>query len=444
MQMSKRMLVAICVLAGVGLTAGAIWFVHAGSKNKNDSPSLAEGASSAAKGSESAVRVETVPVTREDLKRTSEATPATIGPFESTDLYAKISGFLAEPKVDIGDRVAKGQVLVELIVPEMVEELKQKNAQVAQAEKGFEAAKARVLTAATQVKVARAGVAKAEADYERWQLENERVQKLVKSGGIEPEQGLETWKQFRSAGAALMKAQAEVESAQAVEKHRQAERDKAQADIGAAKADEAHMAALLDYAKVRAPFNGVVTKRNLHTGAFISAKSGEQMPIFTVVRTDLLRVTVDIPEPDVSYLDVKHPEKHSVHVKLNALPGQEFVWELKRFAPVLGAANKVRAEMEIQNTDDKFYPGMYGYATVVLQDKPGTLTLPVTCLSRDDKGPFVYAVLDGKAKKEYVGVGLNDGKKVEITSGLTGTQTIVANGKDTLRDGQAVEPVARK
>jgi membrane fusion protein (multidrug efflux system) len=170
--------------------------------------------------------------------------------------------------------------------------------------------------------------------------------------------------------------------------------------------------------------------------------------IFTVARTDKLRVTVDIPETNVRYLDVIHPEKHAVHVTLDAFPGKKFVWKLTRFAPVLNEGKKVRAEIELDNpvpdpADAKhkifLYPGMYTYAAVVLEEKPGALTLPVACLSKDDKGTFVYKVEEGKAKKQSVHVGLNDGIKAEITSGLTGNEAIISGGKDRVRDGQTVK-----
>ena len=410
--MTKRVLVALCVLAGVGLAggAGALWVARAGSKTAASPPPVAGEASPAANGPESAVRVATVPVTREDLKRVSDATPAVILHFETTDLYAKVSGFLSELRVDIGDRVKKGDVLATLGVPELEKEYEHKKALAARAE--------------ADLGLARQAVRAAEAEYKRGKSQYERLARVGRTGTI---------------------SQEDVEEAQYGFEAAQAKWDMAKADVGVkdanlqvARADRDQVAALLQYTTVAAPYDGVVTRRNLHTGAFIPANTGEHTPIFTLVRTDLLRVTVDVPEKDARYLDVRHPEKHAVHVRLDALPGQPFVWKLKRFAPALGSGQKVRAEMEVRNPEGKLYPGMYGYAAVVLEDRPGALTLPAGCLSNDAKGAFVWVVAEGKARQQQVTIGLNDGKKAEITSGLSGTEEIVSSGKEGLRDGQPV------
>src|SRR5262249_54033906 len=136
----------------------------------------------------SAVRVETVPVTRERWQRVSESSYAEILPFEKTDLHAKISGFIKEIRVDIGDHVKKDAVLAILRVPEMEEELKQSEATVKKAEaavqlvrKAHEAAKASFKTAAARVDVEKAGRQKADALVKRWQIEYDYLRGLVKT-----------------------------------------------------------------------------------------------------------------------------------------------------------------------------------------------------------------------------------------------------------------------
>src|SRR5262249_38098177 len=158
-----------------------------------------------------------------------------------------------------------------------------------------------------------------------------------------------------------------------------------------ARADRDQVQEMLQYTKIVAPYDGVVIKRNLHTGAFINPKSGEQ-PLLTVMRTDKLRLIVDIPEKDARFLS----KDNTVRVDLDALPGTLFSWKISRLAPVLGSGKKVRVEVEVPNPTGTLYPGMYGHASVILQEKPGALTVPVTCLGRDAKGAFVWLVADGK------------------------------------------------
>ena len=99
----------------------------------------------------------------------------------------------------------------------------------------------------------------------------------------------------------------------------------------------------------------------------------------------------------------------------------------------------MRAEIHIKNEDGQLYPGMYGRASVVLEHKPGALTVPAAALANDPTGTYVYCRLaDGTAKRRPVTIGLNDGRKVEITSGLTGNEEIITAGRASIRDGQAV------
>jgi HlyD family secretion protein len=396
-----------------------------------------------------ATPVETVAVGREDLKRVSEATPAELFPYERTDLYAKIAGFLQEIRVDYGDRVKKGDVLAILSVPEMDKELEQKKANVAraeaairQAQEAFKAAAAGVRSAEAIVLEAEAGRTRARANYERWQSEFARVEELVSRNVIDKQTRDETLNQFKAAESAQAEVEAKVKSAKAARDEIKAKQDKthedvsvAQANLLVAKADRDQVEALLQYAKIVAPFDGVVTKRNLHTGAFVNPKAGE-MPLLTVVRTDLLRVVVDVPEKEVRYLH----KDNKVIVDLDALPVQKFEWKITRIAPVLGFGKKVRIEVEIPNPDGKFYPGMYGHASVILEDKPNALTIPSNCLGKDANGSFVWLVEDGKAKHRPVKIGLNDGKKIEITDGLKGTEEIISGTKESLREGQPVRP----
>src|SRR5262249_42715107 len=155
----------------------------------------------------------------------------------------------------------------------------------------------------------------------------------------------------------------------------------AEAQLQVAEADRDEAAAMLEYAQIVAPYDGVVTRRNLHTGAFINTRSNE-MPLLTVMRTDKLRVGADVPDKDVRYLD----KDDMIQAELDALPGKKFTWKITRLAPVLGSAKRVRAEADIPNPDGRLYPGMYGHASVILEDRPNALTVPATALVSDPKG----------------------------------------------------------
>jgi RND family efflux transporter MFP subunit len=418
--MSRNVLIALGIVAGIALSAGALWLGKVGTKSESASSSLMGESSATAGENPSAAPVDTVRIERQDLQRISDSTPGNILAFETTNLYAKISGFLIDIQKDIGDPVAKDEVLARISIPELDKELDQK--------------KALVVKARADVKQADAAVLRAQADLKRTKSQSERLDLIRRTGGtLSKEDAEEARLGFEAAQASVAKAEADVEVAKA--------------RLQVAEADRQQVEAMLQYTKIVAPYKGVVTKRNLHTGAFTNAHTSEQPLIFSIARTDKLRLTVDIPETDVRFLDVMHPEKHKVSVKLDAFPDKKFVWTLTRFAPVLNEGKKVRAEIHLDNPvpdpDDPsrriyLYPGMYAHAAVILQEKPGALTLPVACLSQDDKGTYVYKVVNGKAKKQYVRIDLNDGIKAEITLGLAGDAVVIAGGKNIVRDGQAV------
>jgi RND family efflux transporter MFP subunit len=394
-----------------------------------------------------AARVETAPVSREHLQRVSETTPAELLPYEKTDLYARVSGFIKEIRVDYGDRVKKGDVLAILYVPEMEKALEQKKALVTrakaaiqQAQEAYKAAAASLRTAEANVAEAEAGRTRARAQYERWKVQLANVQDLVNRKVIDAQTRDETLNQFKAAEAAVDEVEAKVKSARASLDESKAKQDKARADVSVAEAqlqvaeaDRDEAAAMLEYAQIVAPYDSVVTRRNLHTGASINTRSNE-MPLLTVMRTDKLRVVVDVPEKDVRYLD----KDDLIQAELDALPGKKFTWKISRLAPLLGSAKRVRAEADIPNPDGTLYPGMYGHASVILEDRPTALTVPATALGSDPKGAFVWLVVDGKAHRQGVTIGLNDGKKVEILSGLSGTEEVINSGKNALREGQPV------
>jgi multidrug efflux pump subunit AcrA (membrane-fusion protein) len=394
-----------------------------------------------------AVWVETVPVSREHLQRVSEATPAELMPYEMTDLFAKLSGFVKEVRVDYGDRVKKGEVLVVLDVPEMEKELEQKKALVARAtaaiqlaREAHKAAGAAVQTAEAAVLEMEAGRMRARAHYERWKTQLVSMQNLVNQKVIDVQTRDETLNQSKAAEAAVEEVEAKVKSAKAALDEIKAKRDMARADVNVAQAqlqvaqaDRDQLEALLQYVQIVAPYDGVVTRRNLHTGAFINTGRND-VPLLTVMRTDKLRVVVDVPEKEARYLK----KNATIQADLDAWPGKKWAWKISRLAPVLGLGKKVRVEADIPNPDDTLYPGMYGHASVVLEDKPNALTAPTTCLVNDLKGTFVWLAQGGKAHRQAIMTGLNDGKRVEIIEGLDGMDEIISSGKETLREGQPV------
>jgi RND family efflux transporter MFP subunit len=402
----------------------------------------------------------TVTVTRPERKTVRRVIeqPGHIEAFEQTPLFVKIAGYVRKVHVDIGDRVQEGDVLAELWVPEVEEEFKQKQALVAQAKAEVGQAKAAARAAAANLETARATVGemeagrrRAQANFERWQSEYKRVEKLVAGKVIDEQTRDEVRNQFQAAAAAREEVEARVRSAKAAADESAARRDKAEADVKAAEArqqvaeaDARRLAALLEYAIVKAPFAGTVTRRVIDTGHFLQPTAGSAAePLFVVVRSDTVRVFVEVPEAEAALVCDGLPAR----VRVPSLKGQEFPGKVTRTSWALDPkARTLRTEIDLPNADRQLRPGTYAYATITVE-RPKVLTLPASAVVTQGEQAVCFRVENGKAVRTPVQVGLNGGGLVEVLKKQTkpgeweefsGEEAIVAANAGSLTDGQPV------
>jgi RND family efflux transporter MFP subunit len=318
--------------------------------------------------------------------------------YEQAPVYAKVAGYVASIAVDIGDRVTEGQVLATLDVPEMAQ-------QYAQAE--------------NQLAEQRAEVARAEADAGLRQIMFDRSHGLRARGAI-TEQDLD------QARAESAKARAEVRLAQARARSREARLEE--------------LRALMDYARLRAPFAGIVTQRFLDRGALVQAAAASPAvsPIVTVARIDTLRALVDVPEPEVPFVD----RADRAVLDVASLPGRRFEGTVTRLAGALDPASRtMRTEVDIPNPDGTLLPGMYGSMTITVEAHPDAPSLPERVVRLQKERATVH-VLDGdRAVERVVAAGLVVDGWVEILEGLTERDRIIASRGAIVSDGMRVEVV---
>ena len=263
--------------------------------------------------------------------------PGFIQAFEKTPIVSKIPGYVLKWNADIGDSIHKDDVLAELWVPEMVAELELKEEQVAQAEKLLAMAKAQVETARAQAQEAKAGIGRAEAASNYWKGQTARFASLVKESVLDKQTQEDTLNQYKSAAASLSEAKAKLESAQAVQQEKESAREKAEVDIRAAQAERRRQADLVAYATLTAPYEGIVTQRNINTKQFVQPATGAQPDtLYVVERTDIVRIFVSVPETDADWVRIGTPAT----VRVQALQGEEFkgnvtrtAWSLNRGDP---------------------------------------------------------------------------------------------------------------
>lgn len=397
--------------------------------------------------------------------------PGTVEAFEQTTLVAKIPGYilrisddpaktdasLHDRSIDIGSRVEKGQVLAELSVPELDEEVKQKEAvirqteaQVVQSNKALAAAVAGVTSARARVTEARAGLSRASALYTRWESEAERVGKLVTGGVIDAQTRDETLNQFKAAEASRAEAQAKVSSADAAVLQAEADREKAvsdvleaEAELDVTKADARRVEALRAYTAIKSPFDGVVTSRHIDTGEFVSA--GDRAGLFTVARIDPVRVVVHVPEADAGLVEVGKP----IDLTFQAREVPQQTGTIRRTSWSLTPGSRtLRVEIDLPNPDGAIRPGMYVYAKLAAE-LPADWAIPSAAVVKLNDEPVIYLVKDGKAVRAAVQLGFGDTTVSQIrkyrTSGSNDWTAV--NGDErcvvpaaAVSDGQAIVP----
>jgi RND family efflux transporter MFP subunit len=438
------------VLVGLGVVALLSWPMVWGDAESTLAPAGGTAGGPAREGG-SALQVDVVKPASGGVRRLT-IQPGSIHAFESVDLYAKVSGFLKVQKVDIGSAVKQGEVLAEIEAPELTKDVEETAAAVEQAKAQAELAAARIATAEAEHEAALAAVTQAEADLERTtarrelsEKQFERIKDLHARSAVdrklvdEQEHDLESTRAGESAARAAI-ATARAQAATALARVRQAKADlvAARSAIRVAEARRDRAQVLADYTRIVAPFDGVVTQRGFHPGAFIrSAADGEPMPLLTVRRTDLMRVVVQVPDLDVPLLDVGD----KATLAIDAMKGQVFHGTVARLGKSEDPMTRtMRVEIDLPNPSGQLFAGMYGRATIELQSSTEAPTVPAGCVvGHAERGQAaLYVVRDGKARRVAVTTGGDDGSSVEILSGIDPDDQVIVRPGNSLEDGTPV------
>jgi RND family efflux transporter MFP subunit len=255
-------------------------------------------------------------------------------------------------------------------------------------------------------------------------------------------------KLFRAAESARKQTQARITSAKAAVAEKRALVEKADADLEAARkrlvaaeADLARVKALLTYTKIRAPYDGVVTARNVHTGHLVQPGVGSGgKPLLVVVQTKVMRIFVDVPEIDARFVA---PGSEAV-VRFPSSPSEARTGTVTRTAWNLDAATRtLRTEIDLPNDDGKLRPGMYANARLKVAERTDALSLPKTAVMTAEGKSSCYAIDgDGHVVRTPIEIGLRTDDDVEIVSGLAGDEQVIGLNTSAFREGQLVEIAA--
>jgi len=352
-------------------------------------------------------------VTKGDLSQTLTLA-AEFRPFQEIEVHAKVAGYVKSINVDVGDRVTAGQLLAVLEIPELQDDMT--------------TAQAGVKRSQEEVNRAEADLARTESAHEVAHLSSTRLAavmkqrpNLVAQQDIDEAQGRD-----RVAEAQVATAKAAVAAAQE--------------QLAVARANENKTKTLFAYARITAPFAGVVTHRYADTGAMIQAGTSSQsqaMPVVRLSQNNLLRLTIQVPESAVSRIHLGAP----VDVTVQAL-GRTFQGKVARFSERLNLDTRtMETEVDVPNPKLELVPGMYAYASITTDEARDVVVAPVQAIDRkDEKATVMIVGADGRLESRVVATGLESPDRVEVRNGVQPGDLVVIGSRAQLKAGNTVTP----
>jgi RND family efflux transporter MFP subunit len=323
--------------------------------------------------------------------------PGELDPYETVAIYPKVSGFVKTIAVDRGSRVRNGQVLATIEAPEIA-------AQRAEAQSKVQAAAAQL--ASTQ--------AKADADSGTY----DRLKAAAATPGA-------------VAGNDLVVAEKSVDA------------DRSQVTSAAQNVEAARQAlqAVADlqaYLTVTAPFDGVVTERNVHPGALVGAAGGQSTPpMLRLMKNDRLRLVVPVPDAYLAGVSKGTPVSFTVA----AYPGQKFSATIARVADAVDVKTRTMAvELDVANRDGRLAAGTFCQVDWPVRRPSPSLLVPSASVATTTDRTFVIRVRNNRAEWVDVKTGLTSGPLIEVFGDLRAGDNVAARGTDEIRSGTDVRP----
>ena len=208
--------------------------------------------------------------------------------------------------------------------------------------------------------------------------------------------------------------------------------DNAEAALAVAKAAFESARLRVDYATITAPFGGVITKRLLDAGALVNANTGI---LFNLMDQSKVKVRIEVSEKETPLI----LQGVKAFVSIDAYPGELFEGEVTRRSEAIDLSTRTMSvEVEVPNNDRRLKPGMYAAVSILLERRPNALTVPSNTIQKDDAGYFIWVVANGVSAKQRIEVGVEQGLRTEVKSGLAVSDSIITLGIQSLREGGAV------
>ena len=320
--------------------------------------------------------------------------PGTASPFDSATIYARATGYIAKRNVDIGSRVKKGDVLVIIAAPDLDQQLAQARAQVSQLQ---------------------ASIEQAHANAELAKVTNFRTSKLVERGWNTQQQGDVTRLTQNAQEAAL---------------------NVAQENLKVQKAVVARLVELTSFERVVAPFDGVITARNIDVGDLVTADNAAGTPMFAMDNTDVLRIQVFVPQDAVFALK----DGYEAEITLPELPGRVFKGKIARNASSLQPGTRtLLTEVDVPDPDGELHAGIYCRVHFDVPRLEPVIIVPSQAVIFNKNGLSAAVYDNGTAQLRRLNLLRDNGAQVEVRAGLNPGERIILNPPVNIRNGMRVQ-----
>jgi RND family efflux transporter MFP subunit len=373
-----------------------------------------------------AIEVTTAAAIKRELPRFFEATGSLAGD-EQTDVAPQTSGKVVAVGVDIGSYVRRGQMLVRLDDAELKLRVAQASAQVEQAKAAVRQAEEKIGLRPGQAfdpnRVAEVAAAKVTLDLAQKNLQ--RAEKLIESGDVS-----RSFYDEQRARRDQLKEQYEVALAQARQNY--AGVDVARTNVANAQAQLGLAQKNLQYAVIPAQIDGYVTERTADLGEYVSP----QQKVATLVRTNPLRIRIDIPEQAIPEVKVGQ----SVSITTSAWPDKNFAGRVARIAPNVTAQSRTfTVEAQIENNGNALKPGQFATVRILQERADPAVLVPARAVVNEAGVNRVYVIKNGHAEQRLVQTGQTDGDLIEIRNGVAADEQVATSNLEQLTDGIAVK-----
>ena len=381
-------------------------------------------------------------------KRDLEVTLAYTGDIlatRQTAIFAKTSGYIRKLHVEKGDFVRAGQLLVEIEPTEMENALDQARASVATAQAGLQVAQTNLESARANLLSQQANLTKAQAVLDNDRRQAERMAELFGKGLVSAQERDNARTAYESSQAVLRAQEAQVQVARAQIATSESQVNLAQTQVEQQQSGHRMARMRVDDTRLTAPFSGYVSQKALDVGASVSsqaaATSNASVAILMLQDIDPVKVQIEVPERDVARVRVGN----AVRLISDAYPGQTFRGTVQRVVHTLDPRTRTMGvEVEIPNRERLLKPGMYARVQLVLEVRRDALLLPLEALVGAETKPAVLVVREGKVTTVSVTLGEIDGGSVQVIKGLAPDDQVIVQGKELVREGQAVKAVPTK